>query len=113
MTVLESQIRSDGLAAWVNEWVIQDSVGCVPIGSNAHEWKTAEEYDGYISTLYGSYALYCQQTKRSAKTPQNFSAELLELTNRTLGWLTQKTRAVIAGKRVRATFGVEIAIFGR
>ncbi|WP_222427377.1 DNA primase family protein, partial [Hyella patelloides] len=50
-TVWESQIRSDGLAAWVNEWVIQDSTGCVPIGSNAHEWKIAEDYDATCSTL--------------------------------------------------------------
>lgn len=107
-TVWESQIRSDGLAAWVNEWVIQDGLGSVAIGSNAHEWKTAEEYDSGHSTLYGSYSLYCQQTKRSAKTPQNFSAELLELTNCTLGWSTEKARATIGGKRVRVIKGLRL-----
>ncbi|VEP16996.1 Phage/plasmid primase, P4 family, C-terminal domain (fragment) [Hyella patelloides LEGE 07179] len=107
-TVWESQIRSEGLAAWVNEWVIQDNTDCVPIGSNAHEWKVAEDYDATCSTLYGSYALYCQQTKRSAKSPQNFSAELIELTNRTLGWLTEKARLTIAGKRARVIKGLRL-----
>ena len=51
-----------------------------------------EEYDAERSTLYGSYALYCQQSNRSAKSPQNFSAELLELTNRILGWEAEKGR---------------------
>ncbi|VEP16898.1 Phage/plasmid primase, P4 family, C-terminal domain (fragment) [Hyella patelloides LEGE 07179] len=92
----------------MNEWVIQDSTGCVPIGSNAHEWKIAEDYDATCSTLYGSYTLYCQQTKRSAKSPQNFSAELLELTNRTLGWSTEKARVKIAGKTVRVIKGLKL-----
>ncbi|VEP15723.1 Phage/plasmid primase, P4 family, C-terminal domain (fragment) [Hyella patelloides LEGE 07179] len=107
-TVWESQIRSEGLAAWVNEWVIQDSTGSVPIGSNAGEWKVGEDYDATCSTLYGSYALYCQQTKRSAKSPQNFSCELLELTNRTLGWLTEKARVKISGKTVRVIKGLKL-----
>ena len=37
-TVWESQIRSDGLAAWVNDWVIPDSDSSVKIGSNRKEW---------------------------------------------------------------------------
>ena len=106
-TVWESQIRSDGLAAWVNDWVIEDRYSRVPIGSNSKEWTT-EDYVANNSTLYGSYALYCQQSNRSAKSPQNFSAELLELTNRTLGWQTEKARVKIAGKTVRVIKGLRL-----
>ena len=60
------------------------------------------------ATLYGTYALYCQQTKRSAKTPQNFSAELLELIQRTLGWSIDKARLTIAGKRARVIKGLRL-----
>ncbi len=107
-TVWESQIRSDGLAAWVNDWVVQDSTARVRIGSNAREWGSEEEYDAERSTLYGSYALYCQQSNRSAKSPQNFSAELLELTNRILGWEAQKGRVKMCGKTVRVIKGLRL-----
>ncbi len=56
-TVWESQIRSDGLAAWLNDWVVEDSTARVRIGSNAREWAREEDYDAERSTLYGSYAL--------------------------------------------------------
>ncbi len=107
-TVWESQIRSDGLAAWVNDWVVQDSTARVRIGSNAREWASEEEYDAARSTLYGSYALYCQQSNRSAKSPQNFSAELLELTNRILGWEAEKGRVKMCGKTVRVIKGLRL-----
>ncbi len=109
-TVWESQIRSDGLAAWVNDWVVQDSTAKVRIGSNAREWGSEEEYDAERSTLYGSYALYCQQSNRSAKSPQNFSAELLELTNRILGWEAQKGRVKMCGKTVRVIKGLRLRV---
>lgn len=107
-TVWESQIRSDGLAAWVNDWVIQDATSKVPIGSNSKEWLRDEDYDAIRSTLYGSYSLYCQQSNRSAKSPQNFSAELLELVNRTLGWQAEKTRVKIAGQTTRVIKGLRL-----
>ncbi len=50
-----------------------DSTARVRIGSNSREWASEEEYDAERSTLYGSYALYCQQSNRSAKSPQNGS----------------------------------------
>ena len=106
-TVWESQIRSDGLAAWLNDWVIRDDTASVAIGSNSKEWSH-DDYDPSSSTLYGSYALYCQQSNRSAKSPQNFSAEFLELTNRTLGWNASKARTTWAGKTVRVIKGVRL-----
>ncbi len=107
-TVWESQIRSDGMAAWVNEWLIEDSSAKVPIGSNSKEWLGDREYDPESSSLYGSYALYCQQSNRSTKSLQNFSAELLELVNRTLGWQAAKARVKIAGQTVRVIKGVRL-----
>ncbi len=107
-TVWESQIRSDGLAAWVNDWVIEDCLASTRIGRNSKEWVRDEEYDPTMSTLYGSYALYCQQTNRSAKSPQNFSAELQELVNRILGWKAQKAKVKIAGTSVRVIKGLRL-----
>ncbi len=106
-TAWESQIRSDGLAAWINDWVIRDDTAKVAIGSNSKEWSH-DEYKASSSTLYGSYTLYCQQTNRSAKSPQNFSAELIELTNRVLGWNASKTRTTWAGKTVRVIKGIRL-----
>ncbi len=108
LTVWEAQMRSDGLAAWVNDWVVEDHLSQVRIGSNSKEWMKDEEYDPTMSTLYGSYALYCQQTNRSAKSPQNFSAELLELTNRILDWRTEKGRVKMAGTSVRIIKGLRL-----
>ncbi len=94
-TVWESQMRSDGLAAWLNDWVVQDSTASVRIGSNSKEWMSEEDYDATRSTLYGSYALYCRQTNLSAKSPQKFSAELLELGTSIVGWSMEKDRVKI------------------
>ncbi len=97
-TAWESLIRNDGLAAWVNDRVIRDDNAKAFIGSNSREWLKDEEYNASISTLYGSYALYCRQSNRSIKSTQNFSAEFLELTNRILGWNASKTRTTYKGK---------------
>ncbi|MGK7950513.1 MAG: hypothetical protein AB4368_17465 [Xenococcaceae cyanobacterium] len=107
-TVWEAQIRSDGMAAWVNDWVIQDCTAITRIGSNKSEWSSETEYDGSRSSLYGSYTLYCQQTNRSAKSPQNFSAELIELCSRILGWQVEKDRLKMAGQTVRVIKGLRL-----
>lgn len=107
-TVWESQIRSDGLAGWVNEWIIADPDSKVKIGSNKFEWSTHEDYCPQRSSLYGSYILYCQRTNCSAKSPQNFSAELLELVNRILGWKAKKTRIKIDGQTTRVIEGLKL-----
>ncbi len=52
--------------------------------------------------------LYCQQTNRSAKSPQNFSAELLELTTRILGWKAEKDRVKLGGTSVRVIKGIRL-----
>ncbi len=106
-TVWEAQMRSDGMAAWVNDHLIQDCLAKTKIGSNSKEWRD-EEYDATRSTLYGSYVWYCQQTNRSAKSPQNFSAELLELTTRILGWKAEKGRVKLGGTSVRVIKGLRL-----
>ena len=106
-TVWEAQMRSDGMAAWVNDHLIQDCLASTKIGSNSKEWRD-EEYDATRSTLYGSYVWYCQQTNRSAKSPQNFSAELLELTTRILGWKAEKSRVKLGGTSVRVIKGIRL-----
>ncbi len=106
-TVWEAQMRSDGMAAWVNDHLIQDCLASTKIGSNSKEWRD-EEYDATRSTLYGSYVWYCQQTNRSAKSPQNFSAELLELTTRILGWKAEKGRVKLGGTSVRVIKGLRL-----
>ena len=106
-TVWSAQMRSDGMAAWVNDHLIQDCLASTKIGSNSKEWRD-EEYDATRSTLYGSYVLYCQQTNRSAKSPQNFSAELLELTTRILGWKAEKGRVKLGGTSVRVIKGIRL-----
>ncbi len=107
-TVWESQMRSDGLAAWLNDWVVQDSMASVRIGSNSKEWMSEEDYDASRSTLYGSYALYCRQTNRSAKSPQNFSAELIELGTSIVGWSMEKGRVTMCSKTVRVIKGIRL-----
>ena len=111
-TVWSSQIRSDGLAAWVNDWVIASGDSVVKIGSNRKEWVSDEDYNPNESTLYGSYSYYCQRSGRSAKSPQNFSAELLELVNRTLNWSAEKTRTKINGQTARVIKGLRLRSLG-
>ena len=110
-TVWESQMRSDGLAAWLNDWVVQDSTASVRIGSNSKEWMSEEDYDATRSTLYRSYALYCRQTNLSAKSPQKFSAELLELGTSIVGWSMEKDRVKIVLFSLGGLFEVIIGLW--
>ncbi len=103
-TLWSAQIRSDGLASWVNECLIAEPTAKTQIGSNAKEWL-ADDYDPFGSTLFGSYCHHCRQTNRQALTKENFSANLLELLQQTLGWGVEKKRTmhgrVITGVRLR------------
>ncbi len=91
-TIWDSLCRNDGLTAWVNDWLIYDPDAATAIGSNAKEWSDSDEYSPERSTLFGSYCLHSRQTNRTPRTKENFSADLLELCGRTLGWeLTYST----------------------
>jgi putative DNA primase/helicase len=103
-TLWESQVRSDGLASWVNEHLIHDPLAKTQIGSNAREWN--DDYNPAESTLFGSYCWSSRNTLRSPLTKENFSANLLELLTATLGWQVEKKKSngtmVISGVRLRA-----------
>ncbi|PSF28491.1 DNA primase [Aphanothece hegewaldii CCALA 016] len=104
LTLWESQVRSDGLASWVNEHLIHDPLAKTQIGSNAREWND-DHYNPDSSTLFGSYCWNCRNTLRSPLTKENFSANLLELLSATLGWQVEKKKSngmmVISGVRLR------------
>ena len=106
LTLWEAQMRSDGLASWVNEHLIFDPLAKTQIGSNAREWLDGE-YNPTQSTLFGSYCWFGRQTLRSPLTKENFSANLLELLTATLGWPVEKRKSngvmVISGVRLRTT----------
>jgi hypothetical protein len=106
LTLWEAQMRSDGLASWVNEHLIFDPLAKTQIGSNAREWLDGE-YNPTQSTLFGSYCWFGKQTLRSPLTKENFSANLLELLTATLGWQVEKRKSngvmVISGVRLRTT----------
>jgi putative DNA primase/helicase len=103
-TLWESQVRSDGLASWVNEHLICDPFAKTQIGSNAREWND-DDYNPAESTLFGSYCWSSRNTLRSPLTKENFSANLLELLTATLGWQVEKKKSngmmVISGVRLR------------
>ncbi|GFE71858.1 DUF3854 domain-containing protein [Chroococcus sp. FPU101] len=110
-TLWESQVRSDGLAEWVNEHLIYDSLAKTQIGANAREWND-DQYNPVSSTLFGSYCWSCKNTLRSPLTKENFSANLLELLTATLGWQVEKKKSngmmVISGIRLRTSGDSEI-----
>jgi putative DNA primase/helicase len=83
-TLWQSKIRTDSIAAWVNEWVIHAPTAKTQIGSDRHEWAD-KEYDPQLSTLFGSYSHYCRISGLQAKSKNNFSSDLVELCQ-TLGW---------------------------
>jgi putative DNA primase/helicase len=112
-TLWSTQVRSDGLASWVNDWVIADSTAKTQIGSNAKQWTSESDYDPTTSTLFGSYCLHSRQTNRTPLTKDNFSANLLELLAHTLGWQVTKSKnrqglMVINGIRLRTSEDVSI-----
>lgn len=104
-TLWQSAIRGDALASWLNDCLIQDPTASTQIGSNAQEWAH-EAYNPSKSTLFGSYCHHAKQSGRSGlKTKDNFSADLLEMLEQTLGWEVQKVKTkygrVIKGIRLR------------
>lgn len=103
----ESQIRTDSIAAWVNEWVIYDTSAKTLIGSNRSEWSDTA-YNPHASTLFGSYSHYCKNTGLQAKGKNNFSSDLIELCQQTLAWSVSYCRGsngerMIRGLRLRTS----------
>ncbi len=84
-TLWQAKIRTDSIAAWVNEWVIYEPTARTQIGCDRSEWAD-KDYNPDISTLFGSYSHYCRVSGLQAKGKNNFSSDLIELCQQTLGW---------------------------
>lgn len=84
-TLWQAKIRTDSIAAWVNEWVIHEPNAKTQIGCDRSEWADID-YNPIISTLFGSYSHYCRVSGLQAKGKNNFSSDLIELCQQTLGW---------------------------
>ena len=105
-TLWSAKIRTDSIAAWVNEWVMTDPTAITQIGCDRNEWVD-NDYNALISTLFGSYSHYCRISGLQAKGKNNFSADLIELCEQTLGWNVaydrdSRGRRVIKGLRLRS-----------
>jgi putative DNA primase/helicase len=105
-TLWQSKIRTDSIAAWVNEWVIHDPTAKTQIGSDRYEWEE-ETYNPDSSTLFGSYNHYCRISGLQAKGKNNFSSDLIELCQQSLEWgdvqwgRDSQGRRVICGLKLR------------
>jgi putative DNA primase/helicase len=84
-TLWQAKIRTDSIAAWVNEWVIHEPAAKTQIGCDRSEWAD-KDYNPDISTLFGSYSHYCRVSGLQAKGKNNFSSDLIELCQQTLSW---------------------------
>jgi putative DNA primase/helicase len=98
-TLWQSKLRTDSIAAWVNDLVIHAPHAQTQIGSDRHEWAD-QPYNPLISTLFGSYCHYCRISGLQAKGKNNFSADLIELVQQTLGWSDVQWARDATGRRV-------------
>ena len=98
-TLWQSKLRTDSIAAWVNDLVIHAPHAQTQIGSDRHEWVDTP-YNPLISTLFGSYCHYCRISGLQAKGKNNFSADLIELVQQTLGWSDVQWARDAQGRRV-------------
>jgi len=97
------RMRTDSIAAWVNENVIHDPKAQTAVGSDREN----------VSTLFGNYWQYCQATGSKPKGLREFTPSLLELCNHTLGWsdVTKRktmTGRVITGLRLRSEWDKDV-----
>ncbi|WP_013335025.1 DNA primase family protein [Gloeothece verrucosa] len=110
-TLWESQIRSDGLASWLNDEIVFEVTARTQIGSNAREWDNLD-YDPTTSTLFGSYCHHIKRSGRQPLTKDNFSANLIELLKGTLKRDVEKVKTnqgrFITGVRLRTLHDFEI-----
>ncbi|MBD2470669.1 phage/plasmid primase, P4 family [Nostoc sp. FACHB-145] len=74
--ILEQQIASNAIAGWLNEGVIKDTTIKTLIGNDKTDTKS----------LFGSYVQWCRKSGNYAPSLRNFSPELLDFCNSTMGW---------------------------
>lgn len=92
----EYRMRTDSVAAWLNECCIIDPEAMEQIGADKDN----------AATLFGSYHQYCHRTGSRAKGSREFSPGLLDLCQNILGWrdiekVTKSNGKFIRGLRLR------------
>lgn len=92
----ENRVRTDSIASWLNDWVIYDVTAITPMGCNRNEGEGGNQ----VTTLFGSYSQYCQQTGSGAKSNKNFSPDLMELCRSVLNWEVER-KVTKSGKFIR------------
>ncbi len=81
----EQATTNDSVAWWIDEWLITGKDFKTPVGNNKNEIKEVGDIAADIKTLYGSYHYRCQNEGKIPKSSTQFSKQLLELCNDTLG----------------------------
>lgn len=94
----EYRMRTDSVAAWLNECVIHDEEAMESVGADKDD----------VSTLFGSYHQYCDRTGSRAKGSREFSPSLLDLCNHILGWadvfkVNPRNRKFLKGLKLRTS----------
>ncbi len=92
----EYRMRTDSIAAWLNECVIHDPSAMEQVGADKDD----------TNTLFGSYSQYCQRTGSRAKGLREFSPSLEDLCNHILQWadvakIAPRNRKFFKGLRLR------------
>jgi P4 family phage/plasmid primase-like protien len=95
--VWDYRMRTDSIAAWINECCIHDPDAMTPVGSDKDQ----------AEALFGSYWQYCQRTGGKPKGSREFSPSLLDLCNHILHWtdvqkLCRNNGKFITGLRLRS-----------
>ena len=92
----EAKIRTDSIAAWVNDCLINSPDASAAIGNDKDD----------TTKLFGNYNTYCRQNNYTAKSSKNFSPDLLEILAVGLGWQVSKVHSekgnAISGVRLRS-----------
>ncbi|MDF5718751.1 MAG: DUF3854 domain-containing protein, partial [Rhizonema sp. NSF051] len=77
--------RQDSIAAWLEECVVFEEAAFTSVGKNKDEWRY-QDYIPDLSTLFGSYHHFCQNTGLQGKSLTNFTPEIEELCQKVLGY---------------------------
>ncbi|MFB2834088.1 phage/plasmid primase, P4 family [Floridanema evergladense] len=95
----QNQLRTNSIAAWLNDCVIPDPMAKTAIGCDKNEGEKDTP-----KTLFGSYSWHCKGTGDSAKSHKNFSPDLIELCQSVLGWKVER----VVGRDGRFIKGIRL-----
>ena len=101
----EMRMRTDAVAAWLNECVVKTS-------DNSFECVGRDIED--TSTLFGNYQQWCRQNGSKPKGSREFTPALLELCQSIIGWKdvrkgqdSYSRRAIVYGLKLRDEWSTE------